>query len=123
MPCPRVTRLAARSTTKSSVLTIGSSPAGVRPPQRGPQPGQQLVHAEGLRDVVVGADVECGSTFEASSSRADSTRIGTVVQPRSPWTTSMPSMPGRPRSSTTASGCRRAASSNACSPDVASSTS
>ena len=55
-----VTFLAARSTVNEEVSTTGS--IGVRrrgaAPDRGPQPGQELVHAEGLGDVVVGAGVE-----------------------------------------------------------------
>ena len=55
---PRVTRLAARSMVKSAVSTTASSSRGCRPAQRRPQPREQLVHAERLRDVVVGAGVE-----------------------------------------------------------------
>ena len=45
-----------------------------------------------------------------SPSRTDSTTIGTVLHPRRPRITSTPSMPGRPRSSTTTSGWWPAAS-------------
>ena len=44
----------------SVVTTAASSVDGRRPAHRGPEPGQQLVHAERLGDVVVGAGVEGG---------------------------------------------------------------
>ena len=50
--------MAARSSEKSSVTTTASSSAGVGAAQRGPQPGEQLVHPERLGHVVVGAGVE-----------------------------------------------------------------
>ena len=43
---------------KSGVTTCGGLVGRRRPPQRGPQPGEELVHAEGLRHVVVRAGVE-----------------------------------------------------------------
>ena len=70
--------------------------------------GQQLVHAERLGDVVVGARRRAPRPCRASASRTDSTMIGhRASSPRSPSTTSMPSMPGRPRSRTTTSGWSR----------------
>ena len=52
--------------------------------QRGAEPGQQLVHAERLGDVVVGAGVEGARPCRVSPSRTDSTMIGTVLHPRRP---------------------------------------
>ena len=48
------------------------------PAQRGPEPGEELVHPERLGDVVVGAGVERGDLVLLAS-RADSTTIGTVA--------------------------------------------
>ena len=70
---------------------------------RGAQPGEQLVHPEGLGDVVVGAAVErlapCPRSRCAPTARRPDRR-----PPRSARTTSAPSRSGRPRSSTTTSG-------------------
>ena len=56
----RVTVLAARSTVKSGVATAGGLVRGGDPAERGAQAGEELVHAERLGDVVVGAGVERG---------------------------------------------------------------
>ena len=54
----RITFLAARSTRKSVGLDDRQLLDRGGPAHRGPQPGQQLVHAERLGQVVVGAGVE-----------------------------------------------------------------
>ena len=92
-------------------LAVGRRGGG--PAHRGPQPGEQLVHAERLGDVVVGAARRGPAPCPAESVRADSTMIGTLVQPRSPAITSVPSRSGRPRSSTTTSGGSSAAARSA----------
>ena len=93
-----------------------------RPPEGGTQPGEELVHPERLRDVVVGAGVERGHLLRLRlPGRQDDDRR--CVQPRRPLMTSRPLMPGSPRSRITASGGCRAASSSAASPVVARSTS
>ena len=63
----------------SPIVTTGSAPRRCRPPRRvsGAQPGQQLVHAERLGDVVVGAGVE-RVDLVGLSVRPESTRIGHV---------------------------------------------
>src|SRR5438552_803767 len=57
-PSASVARLAAKSSAKSVAVTTGWSWPGMTPAHRRPQPGEQLVHPEGLGDVVVGAGVE-----------------------------------------------------------------
>ena len=112
---PRMTRLAARSTTRSPSRTCGSSPSPVaRPAHRGPHPGQQFVHAERLGHVVVRAGVQrldlvgaVGPAGQHDDRRGASSRAA----PRSPRT---PSRSGRPRSRMTRSGGCRAAASSAC---------
>jgi hypothetical protein len=98
---------------------LSVSITGVAAAEGRADPGEQLVHAEGLGDVVVG--VERGDLVGLGV-RADRMRMGTLVQPRGPRTTSMPSIPGRPRSRITRSGWWRAARSRACSPVPARST-
>ena len=73
-PSP-VTRLAARSTLKSAVSTTGALGRRGRCGAGGPQAGEQLVHAERLGDVVVGAGVE-GGDLVVLGAAADSTMIG-----------------------------------------------
>ena len=76
-----LTRLVARSMVKASVAIDRSFGATGAAAQGRADPGEELVHPEGLGDVVVGADVE-GGDFGGLAWRADSTMIGTVVQPR-----------------------------------------
>ncbi len=59
-PALVVTRFAARSMVKSGVLMVGASSPAARAAQRGAHPGQQLVHAERLGHVVVGAGIQSG---------------------------------------------------------------
>ena len=87
-----------------------------------PQAGEQLLDAERLGDVIVGAGVE-GVDLVALGARADSTTMGTSDQPRIPSITSTPSIPGSPRSSNTTSGFDCPAAMSASSPDATSSTS
>ena len=56
---PRHACLAAKSIVKSGVATTGLALREHGAAHRGPEPGEELVHAEGLGQVVVGAEVEC----------------------------------------------------------------
>ena len=62
-----------------------------------PNPGEELIHAEGLGEEVVGAHVQSGDLVPLGVSGKEA-MIGTVVHPRRPATTSTPSISGRPRS-------------------------
>ena len=90
--------------------------------QRCPQARHKFADAEWLVDKVVGAAVE-RQIFSVSRSRAESTTIGTSDQPRTRPITSLPSMSGRPRSSTTTSGTSEAMRFSASAPLSARSTS
>ena len=95
----------APSTRHGTPLEVDHEPAevddrlrgSIRPAQRCAQTGEELVDAERLRDVVVGARVECGHLLR-SSPTADRTRIGASNQPRSSRHTSVPLPSGRTRS-------------------------
>ena len=82
----------------AAVSTTGSSATGVAPAQRGPQPGEQLVHAERLGDVVVGAGVERGDLVGLGLADRQHDDRARASSPAGRRMTSMPSMPGRPRS-------------------------
>ena len=71
--------------------------------QRGAQSRHQLGHAEGLADIIVGAEVE-RLDLDRSSWRADSTTIGTADVLRISPISSSPLLSGRPRSRITRSG-------------------
>ena len=83
----------------------GLSPCLLQPVAlRGTDAGQQLVDAERLGHVIVGAEIERLHLRSPRRSRLDSTMIGTAEPPsRMRRITSSPSMSGRPRSSTTRS--------------------
>ena len=77
-----VTRFAARSIVKASVGRPASSSVGVDAAQRGAHARQQLVHAERLRDVVVGARVERGDLVALGVARRqhDDRHLGPAAQ-------------------------------------------
>ena len=64
--------------------------------QRGAQPGEQLVHAERLGHVVVGAGVERGDLVRLRLAHRQHDDRAPGSSPRRPWITSTPSMPGQP---------------------------
>ena len=73
----RRTVLAARSTVKSGVVTTAAVLGGGDAAERGAEPGEELVHAEGLGDVVVGAGVEGGDLVAfGAAGRQDDDRHG-----------------------------------------------
>ncbi len=84
--------------------------AGRPLPQGGAQARHQFARGEGLGDVVVGAGVE-GCDLLGLAVRTERIRIGTCDHSRIAAIAALPSMSGRPRSSTTASGAAVAASS------------
>ena len=95
---------------KSGVATMRLLLRRRRPPQRGAQAGEQLVHAERLGDVVVGAGVERGDLVALAVAHREHDDRHRASSRAGPSITSMPSMPGSPRSRTTTSGWWRAAS-------------
>ena len=115
---PRRACFAAKSSVKSGVvddcLAFGQHGAA----HRGPQPGEQLVHAERLGEVVVGAEVErfdLGCLGATPGQHDDRHR-----RPAPEAAHDVESVhAGSPRSRMTTSGWWRAASWSACSPVTA----
>jgi hypothetical protein len=107
----RVTSRSFRSTRTSPKLHHAIVAGGglALAAQGGAHAGQQFAHAERLGQVVVGAGVE-RADLVGSSTRADSTMMGTADHLRMSAMKSMPSPSGRPRSSTIRSGRRVPAS-------------
>jgi len=88
------------------------------PPADRSESCEQLIDAERLRDVVVGAGVQ-GRHLVSAAGAPGQDDDRTAVQPRRPRITSTPSMSGRPRSRTTMSGGWAAASARARRPSAA----
>ena len=88
---------------KSAVVDDGLLVGRRRPAQRRPQPGQQLVHAERLGHVVVGAGVERGDLVRlaVAGGEHDDRHLRPAPQPADDLE---PSMPGSPRSRITSVG-------------------
>ena len=82
---------------------------------RGTQPGQELVHAERFGDVIVRTGIERFHLIRRVGARRKHDH-GRVHQPRSPASTSTPSISGSPRSRTTTSGGFSAAALSAPAP-------
>ena len=102
---------------------LGAAGSGrLGPPQHGPDPGHELLGAERLDHVVVGAQLQADDPVGLVP-RAVSITIGTLEVRRRLRATSSPSRPGSPRSSTTRSGRARRASASATSPSPATTTS
>ena len=121
---PTNARWAARSSRKS----VGHDHAlarrlmSGRAAQRRSDAGDQLGHPERLGDVVVGAGVEREHlrAFVVAGGEHDDRHVRPAAQAS---ITVMPSMPGRPRSSRTMSGCALGDLGSAASPVAASKTS
>ena len=118
----RVTACFSRSMCRSPTSIVGS-PVGPRAAQRGAQAREQLVDAERLRHVVVGAGVERRHLLAPRRRRPRGSGSARSSSSRSSRQTSMPLRSGRTRSRMTASGGRTAACVSASSPVAAVSTS
>ena len=115
-------RFAPRSTVNASVSTTGCSAEGCNPSFGRAEPRQEFIHPERLRDVVVGTGVE-GEHLVALLVAGRQHESGISLQARIPRITSMPSMPGKPRSMIARSGRSFAAVASAVSPSGAVNTS
>ena len=109
-------------TTSPARMTSPGADRAIGPAQDGLDPRDELARRERLGEVVVGAELEAEQLVELVVAGGEHHDRDRASRARSSRVTSRPSSPGRPRSSTTRSGCSRRAVSSAAGPSAAVST-